>query len=108
MKQKTTLHTTMNAINTFFVGFRHISFCGSRIDRSTYKSKGKPRNILAAVNQSSFVMRSNVSGDSALVNAAGVQWRVPCTRSGINPLSPRVGFAWGAGRGVRQCGKSFR
>jgi hypothetical protein len=71
MKQKTTLHTTMNAINTFFVGFRHISFCGSRIDRSTYKSKGKPRNILAAVNQSSFVMTSNVHGDSALVNAAG-------------------------------------
>ena len=108
MKQKTTLHTTMNAINTFFVGFRHISFCGSRIDRSTYKSKGKPRNILAAVNQSSFVMRSNVYGDSALVNAAGGAVARPLHPERNKSAPPRVGFAWGAGRGVRQCGKAFR
>jgi hypothetical protein len=28
------LHAMMKAINTFFVGFRHISLCGSRTDSS--------------------------------------------------------------------------
>jgi hypothetical protein len=33
-KQATAVHATMQAINTLFVGFRHISFCGSRTDKS--------------------------------------------------------------------------
>jgi hypothetical protein len=32
MKQNTALHAMMKAINTFFVGFRQISFCGSKTD----------------------------------------------------------------------------
>jgi len=60
MKQRTALHAMRKVTNTFFVGFRHISLCGSRTDSSAQNSTGKPTNILAATRQLSLVMRGNV------------------------------------------------
>ena len=101
MKHKTMLHTTTNAISCPFVGFRKISLCGRKIDRCRYATKGKPRKIAANVHHSPIVMRANLHGDSVAVNARGYVGASRALGAEINPHSQRVGFAWGAGRGVR-------
>jgi hypothetical protein len=60
MKHKTALNPIMKAINSFFVGCRHNSFCGSRDRQQGVEQQSKPRNIFDAIHQFSPVTRGNL------------------------------------------------